>query len=166
MNRPPSRDINPDVSALHIAAGPELTPAQLHGLLKLRVDVFVVEQQCPYPEIDGRDLALDTTHIWWHPEGAPWPSACLRVLVDPGGVRRIGRVCTAREARGAGLGRLLMTAALDRIGDVESVLDAQVQAQGMYARFGYVPEGEPFDEDGIPHITMRRQAGGVARTKS
>jgi len=49
-----------------------------------------------------------------------------------------------------------MIAALAEIGDRSAVLDAQVQAQSFYARFGFAPVGEPFDEDGIPHITMRR----------
>ncbi|SDI87569.1 ElaA protein [Actinokineospora alba] len=147
------------MTALHTAAGPDLTAAQLYALLKLRVDVFVVEQECPYPELDGRDLAPDTVHLWWQPADAPEPLACLRILpADAGRPVRIGRVCTAKDARGTGLGGKLMGAALAHVGEVDTVLDAQVQAQGMYARFGYVPVGDPFDEDGIPHITMRRPA--------
>jgi len=101
----------------------------------------------------------ETVHLWWQPEGVPEPLACLRILpADESRPVRIGRVCTAKDARGQGLGAALMTAALAHIGEVDTVLDAQVQAQGMYARFGYVPVGDPFDEDGIPHITMRRPA--------
>ena len=84
--------------------------------------------------------------------------ACLRVLGAPGTVRRIGRVCTAKDARGTGLGGRLMAAALEHVGPDESELNAQVAAQGLYARFGYLPEGEPYDDDGIPHIHMRRPA--------
>ncbi|MEU6642262.1 GNAT family N-acetyltransferase [Saccharomonospora sp. NPDC046836] len=139
-------------------AGRELTAAELHDLLRLRVEVFIVEQECPYPEIDGKDLLPGTRHIW-----APGPdgvAGCLRILAEPGGVQRIGRVCTAKSARGTGLGAQLMAAALDAVGDAECVLDAQTYAQGFYARFGFRPEGEEFDEDGIPHITMRRLAPG------
>ncbi|GAA3006138.1 GNAT family N-acetyltransferase [Actinokineospora diospyrosa] len=139
---------------LHIVPGPALTPVDLYALLRLRVDVFVVEQECPYPELDGRDLLPDTVHVWWQPESVPL--ACLRVLGAPGGERRIGRVCTAADARGTGLGSHLMTAALEIVGADESVLDAQLHAQSLYARHGYEVEGEPFDEDGILHVRMRR----------
>ncbi|WP_285506377.1 GNAT family N-acetyltransferase [Actinokineospora sp. NBRC 105648] len=139
---------------MRAALGPDLTSEDLYALLRLRVNVFVVEQECPYPELDGRDLLPDTVHLWWQP--AAEPLACLRILGTPGTERRIGRVCTALDARGTGLGGKLMAAALDHIGPDPSVLDAQVQAQNLYARHGYHPEGEEFLDDGIPHIRMRR----------
>lgn len=142
---------------LRFAAGDELSAAELYALLKLRVDVFVVEQEAPYAELDGRDLLPDTGHLWWPPDGAP--RAYLRLLREPGGWR-IGRVCTALDARGEGLGARLMSEAMARVGDADVVLDAQTYAQRFYARFGFEPEGEPFDEDGIEHITMRRPATG------
>ncbi|MPZ84233.1 MAG: GNAT family N-acetyltransferase [Actinophytocola sp.] len=138
------------------AVGDELPADVLYALLKLRVAVFVVEQECPYPELDGRDVGPDTGHLWWPPTGEP--RAYLRLLTEPGGGWRIGRVCTAKEARGSGLGGRLMAAAMARVGDGAVVLDAQTYAQEFYARFGFEPEGEPFDEDGIEHITMRRPA--------
>ncbi|WP_158893145.1 GNAT family N-acetyltransferase [Amycolatopsis anabasis] len=134
--------------------GPELTAAELHDILRLRVDVFVVEQKCPYPEIDGHDPLAGTRHFWV--PGEAGVDAYLRVLTEPDGRYRIGRVCTAESARGRGLAARLMGAALDFAGDAPSVLDAQTYAQGFYAKFGYRPVGEPFDEDGIPHITMLR----------
>ena len=142
------------MTTLRFAAGDELTAAELYAVLRLRVDVFVVEQDAPYPELDGRDLLPETVHLWSPPTGEP--QAYLRILHDPDGVRRIRRLCTTKAARGTGLGRLLMADAMARIGDAEAVLDAQSYAQGFYARFGFVPEGEPFVEDGIEHITMRR----------
>lgn len=138
---------------LHYATGVDLTPAQLYALLKLRVDVFVVEQDCPYPELDGRDLFPDTGHFWHEEDGELL--GCLRLLREPDGWR-IGRVCTAKQARGAGLGARLMAAAMAHIGDAPAVLDAQTYASAFYARFGFTPTGTPFDEDGIEHITMRR----------
>ncbi|MEU0536376.1 GNAT family N-acetyltransferase [Amycolatopsis tolypomycina] len=139
---------------LHDATGPELTAAQLHDILRLRVDVFVVEQKAAYPELDGRDLLPDTRHLWFEEAGAVL--AYLRVLLDPGGIRRIGRVVTAAPARGAGLAARLMEAALTVPG--EYVLDAQTYVQGFYARYGFVAEGaEYMDDDGIPHIRMRRR---------
>ena len=139
---------------LHDATGPELTAAQLHDILRLRIDVFVVEQKAAYPELDGRDLLPDTRHLWF--EDAGGVTSYLRVLLDPGGVRRIGRVVTAAPARGAGLAGRLMDAALTIPG--EYVLDAQTYVQGFYARYGFVAEGPEYtDDDGIPHIKMRRR---------
>lgn len=141
---------------LHSAAGDEITATQLYPLLTLRVDVFVVEQECPYPELDGLDLRPDTIHFWWQPGAAPL--GYLRLLRDPDGTHRIGRVCTAREARGTGLGARLMAAAMTRIGDDDAVLDAQTYVLDFYTRFGFEPDGEPYLEDDIEHITMRRPA--------
>ena len=138
-------------------AGTELNPHQLYQILRLRAEVFVVEQRCPYLDLDGRDLAPDTRHFWT--EGF---ESYLRVFTEGDGAYRIGRVVTAEHARGRGLAARLMTGALDYIGDADSVLAAQTYAQGFYAKFGYVPEGDEFDEDGIPHITMWRR---VARTR-
>ncbi|HVV12515.1 GNAT family N-acetyltransferase [Amycolatopsis sp.] len=134
--------------------GTELSASRLYEILRLRVEVFVIEQNCPYPELDGRDLPADTRHFWI--DGEHGVDAYLRVLTEPGRYR-IGRVVTAKHARGQGLAARLMTAALELIGDAPSVLDAQTYAQGFYAKFGYVPEGEEFEEDGIPHITMWRR---------
>lgn len=140
---------------LHWARGDQLTAAELYAILTLRVSVFVVEQRAAYPELDGHDLDPTTLHLWYQPGESP--VSYLRVLRPPDKPARIGRVCTAKDARGTGLGTRLMVAALDALGDREIVLDSQVHAQGMYARFGFQPEGEPFeDDDGIPHIAMRR----------
>ncbi|RZS32513.1 putative GNAT family N-acyltransferase [Herbihabitans rhizosphaerae] len=143
------------VSEIHRASGSELSAKDLHDILELRVRVFVVEQTCPYQEIDGRDLDASTRHLWLR-AGASKPLAYLRILRPVDAPVRIGRVVTAPEERGRGLSATLMAEALAEIGDQEAVLDAQVVAQGLYAKFGFLAEGEPFDEDGIPHITMRR----------
>ncbi|MDT8915414.1 GNAT family N-acetyltransferase [Amycolatopsis sp. PS_44_ISF1] len=142
------------MSTLSSAAGPDLTAAQLHAVLRLRCDVFVVEQECAYPDIDGRDLLPGTRHLWI--DGPGGVEAYLRVLTEPGGVSRIGRVVTAKRARGLGRAGELMAAALDGAPG-EFVLDAQTYAQKLYSRFGFVAEGQEFLDDGIPHITMRRK---------
>ncbi|WP_432563380.1 GNAT family N-acetyltransferase [Kineococcus sp. SYSU DK003] len=132
----------------------DLPPAVLYSLLKLRVDVFVVEQECAYPELDGRDLEPTCLHVWAESGGVP--VATLRVLRDADGRGRIGRVATAAGFRGAGLAGTLVRRALDVLQGSEVVLDAQAHLQDWYARFGFVARGEEFLEDGIPHIEMVR----------
>jgi ElaA protein len=141
-------------NAVHRAAGPDLSASELYGLLRLRVDVFVVEQRCPYAELDGRDLEPGTVHLWTG--DVHRPSACLRLLTEPQGVRRIGRVCAAPAARGRGLIKRLMTAVITEIGDAACVLSAQAHLTGLYGGFGFTPNGPGYDWDGVPHVPMRR----------
>ncbi|MGH3451249.1 MAG: GNAT family N-acetyltransferase [Haloechinothrix sp.] len=140
------------------ATGADITAPQLYAVLRLRVNGFVVEQACAYPELDGRDLLTTTRHIWLPGSEDGELAGCLRVLEDADGVLRVGRVATSGSARGTGVGARLMEAAIGYIGDAESALGAQTYAKGFYSRFGYAAEGEEYDEDGIQHITMRRPA--------
>jgi len=134
----------------------ELDVATLYALLRLRVDVFVVEQRCPYPELDGRDLEPGTLHVWG--SDGHGVAAYLRVLDDePDGTARIGRVCTRADCRGGGLAGRLLAAALERLAGRPVVLDAQSHLAGWYARAGFAPAGPQFVEDGIPHVPMRRE---------
>lgn len=139
---------------LHVAPFDDLDTRTLYELLRLRVDVFVVEQKCAYPELDGRDTEPATRHVWLSRDGAP--VAYLRILAEPGGVARIGRVVVAPDARGGGAAGRLMDAALDEIGDRPSVLDAQAYLVRFYERYGFVATGPEFLEDGIPHVPMAR----------
>jgi ElaA protein len=139
---------------IHVAGFDELTAATLYALVRLRIGIFVVEQNCPYPELDGRDTEPGTRHVWV--ADGDRPLAYLRVLADPDGRARIGRVCVAAEGRGAGLARRLMAVALDLIGDRPSALDAQSYLVDFYAGFGYRPAGPEYIEDGIPHVPMHR----------
>ncbi|MFF5218942.1 GNAT family N-acetyltransferase [Micromonospora sp. NPDC000442] len=140
---------------LRAASFAELDARTFHDLVRLRVDVFVVEQECAYPEVDGRDVEPGTRHLWLARDGAP--VAYLRILADPGGVARIGRVVVAPEARGAGHAGHLMTAALAEIGDRPCVLDAQSHLVDFYTRHGFTVSGPEYVEDGIPHTPMRRK---------
>jgi ElaA protein len=140
--------------SVHVAGFAELTPATLYELLRLRVDVFVVEQECPYPELDGRDTEPGTRHVWVA-EGGP-PLAYLRVLAEPDGAARIGRVCVARAARARGLATELMAAALQLVGPRPCVLDAQSYLTGFYTGLGFTPTGPEYLDDGIPHVPMTR----------
>jgi ElaA protein len=151
------------VTTVRRARWSELDATTAHHILRLRVDVFVVEQACPYPEIDGRDVEPTTEHLWVSTARLP-VAAYLRVLTEPDAVLRVGRVVTAPAARGRGLARLLMDDVLDRHRDTPLVLDAQSPLVPWYAAFGFEPTGPEFLEDGIPHVTMSRY--GSAATSS
>ena len=135
----------------------ELTAAQLYALLKARVDVFVVEQRCPYAELDGRDQ--DAVHVWL--EDGEGLQAYLRVL-PPGAeaaCAALGRVLTLR--RGTGLGARILReglAAAERFFSPGPIyLEAQTYAKGFYEKQGFRQSSEEFILDGIPHIAMIRE---------
>lgn len=140
---------------VRVSSFDELDGHTAYRLWQLRETVFVVEQSCPYPELDGRDLEPTTRHVWVEHEGAP--IAYLRVLEDSG-VARIGRVLVARPWRGNGLAEVLMRRALEQVGPRTSVLDAQSYLASWYVRFGYAPTGPEFFEAGVAHLPMRREA--------
>jgi ElaA protein len=131
-----------------------LDPVTLYWILALRAEVFVVEQDCVYADLDGRDLEPDARQLWIEQDGAV--VATLRLLRDPDGRMRIGRVATAASARGSGLAAALMHRALELAADREIVLGAQAYLVDWYARFGFVRDGADYVEDGIPHVPMRR----------
>ena len=144
---------------IRVAAFDELDTRTSYLLWQLRESVFVVEQDCPYPELDGRDLEPGTRHVWV--EEAGLPVAYLRVLDDDHALR-IGRVLVAPGHRGRRLAETLMHRALQVAAGREVRLDAQSYLAGWYARFGFEPDGEEFVEDGIPHVPMRRQPAATA----
>ena len=144
---------------LRTALFADLDTWTLYALLRLRVGVFVVEQECAYQELDGRDTEPTTEHLWLAADDRE-PVAYLRILADPDGVARIGRVCVATTARGGGQARQLMDAALDRVGDRPCVLDAQTYLRGFYERLGFAVTGPEFLDDGVPHVPMRRATAG------
>lgn len=136
----------------------EVPPLVLYALLRLRVDVFVVEQECAYPELDGRDVEPTAVQFWAAEDDRVL--ATLRLLHDPEGRgedRRIGRVATAAGARGRGLAGELIERALARCEARTVRLDAQSHLAGWYGRFGFAPDGPEFLEDGIPHVPMIRR---------
>ncbi len=139
---------------LHVKRYDELTKDELYALLRLRVAVFVVEQNCPYQELDGRDRAA--VHVWL--EDADGIAACLRVMdrgVESADVS-IGRVVAARRRQGLG-SRVLregIRVAREVFGADRIYLEAQVYARRFYERQGFRQASEEFLEDGIPHIRM------------
>jgi ElaA protein len=147
---------------VRVQAFDELDALTAYRIWQLRESVFVVEQECRYQELDGRDLEPGTRHVWASPAAPASPEAglpvgYLRVLED-GGPVRIGRVLVARSHRGQGLADELMRTALGLVGTRPSRLDAQSYLARWYTRFGYVQDGEEFLDDGIPHVPMSRPA--------
>lgn len=138
-----------------------MSAAQLHGLLALRADVFVVEQNCPYLDPDSKDLV--SHHLWAEDSGG---TAVAVARVVPPGVSypepSIGRVATALSERGTGLGRELMRRAIAHAEELYPGRDLVISAQAYLIRFyrelGFRPEGAEYDEDGIPHIQMRKSS--------
>jgi ElaA protein len=131
----------------------DLDAVTAYEIARLRQDVFVVEQSCVYADLDGRDLEAGAVQVWAE-DGVGAVVGCLRVLREPGGRVRIGRVATARGARGEGVATALVRSAVEEAsGPV--VLDAQSHLEPWYSRLGFVRDGEEFVEDGIPHVPMR-----------
>lgn len=147
----------PPLPEIAVQAAPvaELPPVLLYEILRLRVEVFVVEQRAAYPDIDGRDLEPGAQLLWVNDDSGVLGTA--RLLQDPEGVARIGRVATACRARGTGVGAALMRRALELRGEGLTVLDAQEHLSGWYGRFGFAVSGPAFVEDEIPHVPMRRE---------
>ena len=139
----------------------ELTRDEIYDLLAVRTAVFVVEQRCPYQEVDGLDRRA------WHVfarEGGGELLACLRILEPESGTAQIGRVLTSE--RGTGLGRALMERGIRAVWEKTDArrirLEAQSYAQGFYEKLGFRRTQRPeFLEDGIPHVEMALERGAA-----
>ena len=138
----------------------ELSALQLHDVLALRAEVFVVEQHCVFQEIEGLDPKT------WHLLGTGDDGRLTGYArLIPPGVKApdalIGRVVTSPAARGGGTGRLLMTEAIARCLRLwprhAITLHAQAHLERFYGSFGFAAIGEPYMEDGISHIEMRKE---------
>lgn len=128
----------------------ELSREELFSILKVRQDVFIVEQRCPYPDIDETDRIC--RHVFGTEGGKLLAYLRYFPAEEDAEVIQIGRVLSAE--RGKGYGREIMEAALKEIKSKRLCLEAQVYAQGFYESFGFQAVSEPFDEDGIPHVRM------------
>ncbi|UTW60687.1 GNAT family N-acetyltransferase [bacterium SCSIO 12741] len=133
----------------------ELTRDELYAILQLRTEVFVVEQDCPYQECDGRDQ--DSVHLMLEKNGLV---AYLRVVLPkPGQDPAIGRVVVKRSERMNGYGIDLMKSGIewcrDHYPNQGIRISAQVYLKRFYEDLGFVGYGEEYLEDGIPHRAMR-----------
>lgn len=139
----------------------ELDGASVYALCRLRQAVFVVEQMCPYPDLDGRDP--DCLHLY--AEDQHGLLACLRIVppaLTDSGCPSLGRVCTAARARSGGYGRQLVQRGLGALAQAfpgqDCVIGAQAYLRQFYQSLGFVVFDQPYLEDGIPHFLMRWSA--------
>ena len=137
----------------------QLTNTELYSILQERTNVFVVEQNCPYPEVDGKDA--QSYHLYKAENGEI--IAYLRIL--PPGVSyaelSIGRVLVKKEYRGRKLAHELMERALQFIEAELNEITVKIQAQdylrNFYSSFGFEAISEVYLDDGIPHVDMLLQ---------
>ena len=137
----------------------DLTPLQVHDMYRLRVQVFIVEQDCVFQDVDGADPRC------WHLLGYDGDQLVMYCRLLPAGVKfdepSIGRVITAPSVRGTGMGRVLMAEAMKRAADLwprqPLRIGAQAHLERFYNGFGFDKSSEPYDEDGILHIEMHHK---------
>ena len=139
----------------------QLTTAELYLFLKLRTDVFYVEQKVDDTELDNRDLEPDTIH-YWIADGLG-AAAYLRVLFDETAEHRdahrvVGRVVVRGDRRGEGLAQQLFAQVLEQFGSEPMMLHAQEYIAPLYAKSGFEAFGDVYQEAGIAHISMYRAA--------
>ena len=140
----------------------DLTTDELYAVVRLRETVFIVEQNCPYPDADGRDPSA--WHLLgWLETGSQRKLVAYARVFEPG-VRyeqaSIGRIVTAPEVRRGGFGRELMAEALRRVESLDPgqkiKLAAQRYLEKFYSGYGFRTISEPYEEDGIIHVDMIR----------
>jgi ElaA protein len=155
----------------HFARFADLAPGDVHDIFQARIAVFVLEQECPFQDVDGVDLA--SWHLFSRSPADGAITAYCRLI--PAGVKfaepSIGRVLTTAAVRGTGAGRELMREALRRAEALwpgERIrIGAQQRLERFYEELGFETASAPYDEDGIQHVEMVRAAatnpGAIAR---
>ena len=134
----------------------QLTTQELYAILRLRSEVFVVEQNCVFLDMDNKD------HHCRHLMGWNGPLLAAYSRIVPAGISygesSIGRIVTSPAARGSGIGRELLIRSIDHIytlyGKHDIRIGAQCYLKKFYESFGFVQKGEIYLEDGIEHIEM------------
>ncbi len=130
----------------------ELSTRELYEILKIRAEIFVVEQNCVYQDMDDNDY--DSLHVFYEDEGSI--VAYLRAFVKDNDTVQMGRVLTLEH--GKGLGGKLLKEGIEQIRKKQNpkkiYIEAQCYATGFYEREGFVVCSDEFLEDGIPHVQM------------
>lgn len=137
----------------------ELTTDELYEIVKLRTEVFLVEQKVDETELDDRDREPEVEHLWISDAGGA--AAYLRVLLDAepehlDARRVIGRVVVRKDRRGEGLARILMGRVIEQHGAESMLMHAQEYIVPLYASFDFEPFGQVYVEAGLPHVAMYR----------
>lgn len=137
----------------------ELDNEELYKIVQLRIEVFVVEQNCRYQDCDGKDLKA--YHLTgWDGENLVAYTRLLEKGISYPEAASIGRVITARSARGQNLGKQLMLKSIEQVyilfGKVPIKISAQLYLKHFYESFSFVQQGGVYREDGIDHIAMEK----------
>ena len=141
----------------------ELTLNELYDILKLRVDIFVVEQNCPYGELDNKDK--ESIHVFYRENGEI--TAYLRIIPKFLSYESVsmGRICVKQEFRSRKLGREIVKDAINYIEkDLKEyiiTIGAQEYLKDFYVSFDFKPVSDIYDEDGIKHLDMQRKCLGA-----
>ncbi len=148
----------PDCSVVH-KSWSQLTTDELYSFLKLRTDVFFLEQKIDEEELDNRDREPTTEHLWISDERGI--AAYLRVLWDEepshrDAHRQFGRVVVRADRRGEGLAQVLIADVIERHGNDAMILHSQQYIVPLYAKCGFEEFGDVYVEAGLPHISMYR----------
>ena len=137
----------------------ELNKAELYQIIQLRIAVFIIEQDCPYPDLD--DMDQDAQHLWIEDAG----EIVCYLRVNPAGSRflepSLGRIVTKKSHRNRGLAEKLIKKAIDLVCEKESRairISAQCYLEKYYEKFGFIKASEEYLEDDIPHIEMLKDA--------
>ena len=137
----------------------ELNKAELYQIVQLRIAVFIIEQDCPYPDLD--DMDQDAQHLWIEDAG----EIVCYLRVNPAGSRfsepSLGRIVTKKSHRNRGLAEKLIKKAIDLVCEKESRairISAQCYLEKYYEKFGFIKASEEYLEDNIPHIEMLKDA--------
>lgn len=134
----------------------QLSLNELYAILKLRIDVFVVEQNCPWSDLDNYDQ--QSWHLCFWQDGKLAAYARLLPPQKPNDEVKVARVITAEKFRGQGLGQQLMIAALEKSAElfpgIPIKIGAQERLEKFYSNLGFVPCSKPYDDLGIMHIDM------------
>ena len=137
----------------------ELNKAELYQIIQLRIAVFIIEQDCPYPDLD--DMDQDAQHLWIEDAG----EIVCYLRVNPAGSRflepSLGRIVTKKSHRNRGYAEKLIKKAIDLVSEKESRairISAQCYLEKYYEKFGFIKASEEYLEDDIPHIEMLKDA--------
>lgn len=132
----------------------KLHPLFCFEILKLRQDIFCIEQHCLYPDIDETDKI--SIHAYLESDNAV--AAYTRIYKDKEGTFHIGRICTKLNQRKTGLARQIIAESIAYIYNIQASasisISAQLHLEGYYQSLGFVSQGSSYFEDGIPHIKM------------